>query len=44
VCTFTAIAGTADSSSVIAGTGQATIDGAGTFPASPGSIGFSKMD
>jgi prepilin-type N-terminal cleavage/methylation domain-containing protein len=44
VCTFTAITGTTNSSSSITGTGQGTIDSAGTFPSSPGSLGFSKMD
>lgn len=45
VCTFTAATGaSSDSTSSISGSGQATINDAGTFPASPGSLGFSKMD
>ncbi len=44
VMTFTAISGTTNSTSTITGTGSALLDDATTFPASPGSIGCSKMD
>jgi prepilin-type N-terminal cleavage/methylation domain-containing protein len=45
IMTFTAIAGSTDSTSAITGTGQSTtLDAAAGFPASPGSIGCSKMD
>ncbi len=40
---FTAI-GSGDSTSTISGTGSALLDGATTFPATPGSIGCGKMD
>ncbi len=43
VCTFTAIS-TADSSSVFTGTGNVGLDSATTYPATPGSIGCSKLD
>jgi prepilin-type N-terminal cleavage/methylation domain-containing protein len=44
VMTYTAIAGAADGDSTITGTGSALLDDGTTFPASPGSIGCSKMD
>lgn len=43
-CTFTALSGTTDSTSIIAGTGSALLDGATTFPPSPRSIGGSPLD
>ena len=45
IMTFTAIAGTTNSTSSITGTGStAFLDAAVVFPSSPGSIGCSKMD
>jgi len=45
IMTFTAIAGTSDGDSTLAGTGQpAFFDDALVFPASPGSVGCSKLD
>ncbi len=45
VMTFTAISGSSDGDSSLTGTGQSTLfDDAQIFPASPGSVGCSKMD
>ncbi len=44
VVTYTVMSGVTDGSSSILGTGSPLLDDALTFPASPGSIGFSKMD